>query len=308
MRNLNEPDTAEFAGRASSMDGDRPPPFSSLVRVDLAGLSHPGKVRTNNEDHFFIGRFGRFFEPLQSNLPPDEMPERSEEVGYGMVVADGMGGHRAGEVASRLAIVTFINRALHTPDWILRLDDEMFAKEVQFRATERLGQVKEILAEKAQADPRLHGFGTTITLAVSLGRDLMVVHVGDSPVYLFRREKLHRLTRDHTLAQALADRGLIAQREVAVHRLRHVLTRVLGDQEREVEPDVQQFLLEEGDCLLLCTDGLSEMLKDEAIAGILGAGRSAEETCQQLVAAALEAGGKDNVSVVVARYQFPAAS
>src|SRR5262245_24028772 len=109
-------DTAEFAV-PQHKGRDRPEPFSSLVRVELGGSSHPGKVRPNNEDHFLVSRFGRFLETVQTNLPAGTLPPRSEESGYGMVVADGVGGGAAGEEASRLAITSLVNLVLHTPDW-----------------------------------------------------------------------------------------------------------------------------------------------------------------------------------------------
>jgi protein phosphatase len=284
---------------------DRPQLLAAPVRVDVGGLSHRGKVRPNNEDHFFVARFGRFLERLFTNLPDEFMPQRYEETGYGAVVADGIGGSASGEVASRLAISTFINLVLGTPDWILRLDDNLLQEEVKRRMAERFGQVGAAMAERAQTQPGLWGFGTTMTLAVSLGKDLFVTHIGDSRAYLLRRQRLHQLTRDHTLAQALVDRGVIGPQEAGKHRLRHVLTKSLGANNEPVEPDVQEVVLEDGDCLLLCTDGLFEMVKEGRIAEVLSTSAAAESACQRLVEDALEGGGKDNVTVVVARYGLP---
>jgi protein phosphatase len=301
----NQTDTAEWAHPASAETRDQPPPFSSQVRVDLAGQTHRGKVRPNNEDHYLMVRFGRYLEPLGTNLPEGEIPKRSEETGYAMVVADGIGGSAAGEHASRLAISTLVNLALNTPDWILRLDEDSFYQEALRRAEERVRQINATLAAQAQVQPALRGFGTTLTAAWSLGIDLVVSHVGDSRAYLLRRGQLHKLTADHTLAQALADIGQIAPQEIATHRMRHVLTRSLGMEDQAVHPDVHRFLLEDRDCLLLCTDGLTEMVEDARIAEILGSGETAAQRCQQLVDEALQEGGKDNVTVIVARYQLP---
>jgi protein phosphatase len=109
------------------------------------------------------------------------------------------------------------------------------------------------------------------------------------------------------MAQVLADHGELAQEEVATHRLRHVLTKSLGDRVDDVEPDVQQIVLNGGDHLLLCSDGLTDMVSDEAIAAILDQGETSEKTCHLLVDAALAAGGKDNVTVIVARYETSSA-
>src|SRR5207253_712531 len=114
-----------------------------------------------------VARFGRFLERLATSLPPEEMPGRFEETGYGVVVADGIGGGPGGEVASRLAISTMLNLVLGTPDWILRLDESWSPEEVKRRALERFGQIGAVLAEKALAEPHLFGFGTTMTLAMS---------------------------------------------------------------------------------------------------------------------------------------------
>ena len=105
---------------------DAPPfrPFSSLVRIDVSALSHPGRVRTNNEDHFFVTKATRWLETILASLPAGDVPERADEINYVMVVADGMGGHAAGEVASRLAISALVGLALQMPDWIFRVDEE----------------------------------------------------------------------------------------------------------------------------------------------------------------------------------------
>jgi protein phosphatase len=297
-------DTVEMESLGHPAGWDRPKLLSAQTRVDVAGLSHPGRERPNNEDHFLVARFGRFLERLITNIPEEDMPRRFEETGYAIVVADGIGGNAAGEVASKTAILTLVNLVLGTPDWILRLDDGSFFQEAKRRSTERFGQISTVLAEQALNDPALHGFGTTLTLALSLGRDLFITHIGDSRAYLLREQTLFRLTHDHTLAQALANQGTLAQEEVASHRLRHVLTRSLGHG-GQGEPDVQEIVLEDGDCLLLCTDGLNEMVEETKIGQILQAGPTAEIACRSLIEEALAGGGKDNVTVVVVRYSFP---
>ncbi len=147
--------------------------------------------------------------------------------------------------------------------------------------------------------------GTTMTIACSVGKDLFIAHVGDSCAYRFRHGELSQLTRDHTLAQAQADRGQIRQEEVATNRQRHVLTQTLGGSTADVDPEVQHLQLADGDCLLLCSDGLTEKVKEYQIAQFLVSGDNAERSCRRLVDLALERGGKDNVTVVVARYRFP---
>jgi protein phosphatase len=271
--------------------------------VDLAGYSHPGKVRPNNEDNFLVIRFGRFLETLLSSLPAGQVPDRFADTGYGMLVADGMGGMAAGEVASRKAITAFVNQVLATPDWVLG-GGEPEAAEVIDRAARRFRDVNEAVVGEARARPGLSGMGTTLTLACSLGADLLIAHVGDSPAYLYRGGGLHRLTRDHTLAQELADRGAAGPLGVPA-RFHHVLTQAIGIPGAGGEPDVRRVRLEDGDRLLLCTDGLTKMVDEAAIAAELRREGPADAACRALIELALEAGGRDNVTAVLAGYRIP---
>ena len=282
----------------------RPDGASSLVEVDLAGLSHVGRVRSNNEDHYFIARFDRSMRTLATNLSAADVPPRSSETAYGLLVADGVGGAAAGEVASRTAIAELVGLALETPDWIMRLDKPL-AAEVLKRMERRFQKIHDVLVERTQSNPALRGMGTTLTLACSLGTDLLTTHVGDSRAYLFRQGALERLTRDQTLAQSLADAGAIRQDEVAEHPTRHVLTGAIATRGAFVQVELRHVELSDGDQVLLCTDGLTEMVKEEAIARALSASRSADEGCRRLVDLALEAGGKDNVTVALGRYRIP---
>jgi protein phosphatase len=284
--------------------GAPPRPFSSKLRVDASGLSHAGSVRPNNEDHFLVARMGRSMHTLMSNLPDDDVPARFDESGYVMMVADGMGGAAGGEVASRMAISTLVNIVLDVPDWIMKLDDEN-ARQLMGRAVRYYRKVDSALAARAQAEPELAGMGTTMTVGYSIGTDLFIAHVGDSRVYVFRDKTLQQLTRDHTHVQVMLEAGLIKREDVATHRLRNVLTNALGAGDRDVDVDFHRLGLADGDRLLLCTDGLTEMVPDEQITSILDQGKRPDETCRDLVDRALERGGRDNVTVVVADCSIP---
>ncbi len=185
---------------------------SARVQVDLAAQSHQGLVRSANEDHYLVIRFGRTLETLRTSVPPDQVPAWAEEVGYGLLVADGLGGAAAGETASRLAISTLIGLILHTPDWILS-DDARDTERVIERLAERYRRIHEALLDQGLGDPNLAGMGTTMTLATSLGASVVIGHVGDSRVYLLRDGKLHQLTRDHTWVQTLVDLGRSPRRK-----------------------------------------------------------------------------------------------
>jgi PPM family protein phosphatase len=295
-------DTGDFPVQSGGTAPARP--FSSLVRVEAAALSDRGKVRAANEDHYLVARLGRYLDVLLTSLPEGEAPGRAEETGYGFVVADGIGGAEGGELASRLAISTLVNLVLQVPDWILRMDD-IRAQESMKRVTRHYRKIDAEIARRAREDRTLSGMGTTMTLAYSLGADLFVVQVGDSRAYLHRKGELQRLTRDHTLVQTLLDLGQITPAGAASHPLRHILTQALGGHGQDLKAEVQRLQLADGDCLLLCTDGLTEMVTDDLIASVLQRKGGAEEDCRTLVELALQHGGRDNVTVIVARYRFP---
>jgi protein phosphatase len=294
-------DTAEYRLQPSSPTT----PVAPAVRaqVEFGALSHPGNVRPSNEDYYLVVRVGRALQTLLTNLPPGDLPDRSEEEGYGLLVADGMGGHAAGEVAARLAVNALVNLVLDQPDWIL-LTGERENERVLRRMARRYREVDELLRQEAEKDPNLWGMGTTLTVACILGGTLFVGNLGDSRAYLYRGADLYRLTRDHTLAQLLADTGSIRPDEVATHRFRHVLTRSLGTGEGLAQADVQQVPLRDGDQVLLCTDGLTDRVDDAAIAAALQRAGTASDACQALVELALARGGRDNVTVVLARCRF----
>jgi protein phosphatase len=272
--------------------------------VDLGALSDPGKVRPQNEDHFLVARFDRNMQTLLTNLPLGFVPEHCGETAYAMLVADGMGGEAAGEVASRTAVSILVDLVLRSPDWFLRSGDRFFQK-VRPRMERRFQQVQEDLVQLAWDDPALEGMGTTMTLACSWGADLFLIHVGDSRAYLFQHDQLHRLTCDHTVAQAYANAGAIRPEEVATHPLRHVLTKVLGGRGGPLQLDYRELRLADGDQVLLCTDGLTDLVPDAAIREVLRTAETAADACRVLVDLALESGGKDNVTVVLGRYHIP---
>jgi protein phosphatase len=267
--------------------------------VDIGAATHQGCVRENNEDAFLVARACRTLETLQTNLPTGTIPVWAAERSYGFLVADGMGGHAAGEVASRLALKAVIEHVLATADWIMR-DPAGHAGTIEERIAERFAAADAAVHEHAGQHPRLSGMGTTLTMAMSMGNRLFFGHVGDSRAYLLRDGRLQQLTRDHSLVQALLDTGAVSPEEAGVHHMRNVLLRSLGG--GKVTADVQQLLLENGDQLMLCTDGLTEMVLEPAITDILKTAGEAQAACDQLVAAALDIGAKDNVTVVLARY------
>jgi protein phosphatase len=278
---------------------------SALVQVDLAAQSHQGFVRDNNEDHYLVVKINRSLETVLTNMAEGSLPKHFSETGYGMVVADGMGGMAAGEVASRVALLTLVELVAQTPDWIMKMNQEENAPIVMRRMTRRFRQIDDELRELGETTRSFHGMGTTLTAAVTLGTDIFLGHIGDSRAYLLRGQKLHQLTKDHTLAQALIDAGISGPDDTSTRAMRHVLTAALGSTGERTDPQVQRLHLSDGDQLLLCTDGLSEMVADDSIASILKDADSSEAACQGLINLALAGGGIDNITVVLARYRFP---
>ena len=278
---------------------------SALVQVDLAAQSHQGLVRDRNEDHYLVVRMSRSLETILTNMSDGDLPRCSDETVYGMVVADGIGGMAAGEVASSVALLKLMEMVAQTPDWMMKMNQRENSAIVMRRMVHRFQQIDDELREQGELNPSLHGMGTTLTVAATLGTRVFLGHIGDSRAYLLRGMKLHQLTKDHTLAQALIDGGIAEANSSATRAMRHVLTAALGSTGERTDPDVQQLHLSEGDQLLLCTDGLSEMVSDETICTVLTEANSSASACQSLTDLALAAGGKDNVTVVLARYRFP---
>jgi protein phosphatase len=304
LSDKSDADTVEFLLAKALSQPLGPNTGSSRVQVDIAAQTHQGLVRSANEDHYLVMRLRRTLDTLLTTLPSDQVAARAEEVGYGLLVADGMGGAAAGEMASRLALSTLVGLILHTPDWILSDEEQDIDRLIQ-RLADHYRRIHEALIDEGLGDPSLAGMGTTMTLVGSLGASVVIGHIGDSRAYLFRGGKLHQLTRDHTLVQTLVDLAQLSAAEAARHPMRHVLIRSLGGRKHNVEGDFQRAMLADGDQLLLCTDGLTNMVDDAAIASLLGGAATSKAACQALVAAALDKGGRDNVTVALARYRFP---
>src|SRR5262245_53837423 len=226
---------AEFSYPGASRDLKLENPPSSVVEVDLAARSHVGNIRPNNEDHYLTVRVDRSLQVVRSNLPEGALPTNFDETAYGMVVADGMGGMPAGELASSMALRVLVDLVAKTPDWIMRMNRRKAAV-VKRRLTQRFRQIDSALREHAERDPRLAGMGTTMIVACSLGADLFLSHIGDSRAYLLRGDEVHQLTRDHTLAQAMIEAGVATADDETVRGMRRVLTAALGSTAQPSDP------------------------------------------------------------------------
>ena len=260
------------------------------VDTETVGYSSPqinvgyglsvGKQRTHNEDAFFT--LTTMFSFNDTQLP------------FGLyVVADGMGGHKNGEIASELAIRTIVGYILteiYTPMMSLNPQpSELSFKEIFHSGIEKANT--EILKKS-------YGGGTTVTAVLIVGEQMTIAHVGDSRVYSVDKEgNLEALTRDHSLVRRLQELGQITPEEAAVHPQRNVLYRALGQGE-PFEPEVISTSRPDGGSLLVCSDGLWSIVTQEVISGIIKSGKSPQQICDKLIDAANDTGGPDNISAI----------
>jgi protein phosphatase len=228
-----------------------------------------------------------------------------EQHGHLFLVADGMGGHRAGEQASALAITLIEQFALNTFRWFMPLtafDDDDVVTDFQEAVKQSYATIVEAATNRAE----LQGMGTTLTLAYHYGTELLVIHVGDSRAYLFRDATLRQLTHDHTVVAEMVRRGELDTAEARRHRLRHVITNVVGGPQAGVHADAHSVELRVDDELLLCSDGLTEMLSHADITQVLRGEPHPEVACPRLISLANERGGLDNITAILARFSASA--
>jgi PPM family protein phosphatase len=278
-------------------------PASALVRADFAARSHHGRAFQHNDDHYLVVRFGRHEETLFTSLPSRDVVPRFDEYGYASVVSDGIGRDGAGAVAARLAISTLAALALRFGQWQMRVDPDT-ASEIMERSRWYFQLTHEAVMRWSRAHLEAGRMGAAMTATYSAGNDLFVAHVGHSRCYLFRDGLLTQLTRDQTLRERLAS----APQPVPVGRLddlQHILTHSIGADASEPGVTVEQFRLKDDDCLLLCSNGLTDMVSNDDIANVLASRRALHEQCELLVDSALLNGGSDNVTVVLANYHIP---
>jgi serine/threonine protein phosphatase PrpC len=266
--------------------------------IDSYGLTHPGLVRRDNQDHFLIGRLRGRLEIRVSSLPDaDRLPIEEERVGSFMMVADGVGGGLKGEKASRIALEEVTQLISEAARCYYRGTD---GDEDFMHALERAArQVHETVIEHAAADPDAEGMATTLTLFIGVWPRIYLLQVGDSRYYLYRDGALNQISHDQTLAQALVDQGIMSPSLSANSPLSNVLVSSIGG--AQTAPVVTRLRNEWGDIHLLCTDGLTRHVSDERIAERLASMKSARQVCEDLLQDALDGGGTDNITILVGR-------
>jgi protein phosphatase len=287
--------TAEFP-RVDDLLNRHFGPSPPRVQVQFGALTHPGLVRTNNEDHYVVLERRRSRSVLLTNLP-EGLLSATDDTAYILGVADGMGGAAFGELASMTALRSGWDQAASAIKWTWIINDREI-EDLKERVDIVFRRMHQDLLERARANPACAGMGTTLTAAYTVGPEAFICHVGDSRAYLYHEGSLARLTTDHTLAQQCLILGLPVLRRSWFHKL----TNVLGGRDQEIHVEFHHVRLADGDRLLLCTDGLSDMMRDEEITDLLGRHAHLQEAAQALVDLALQRGGKDNVTVVLAQY------
>ena len=259
--------------------------MKNFVKPLVSEKTDQGKIRESNEDRCLV------IEDNSQGHPTDTM-------GILLAVADGMGGHLAGETASRMAceILETIYYEHEEPP------SELLPSEILHQRLESaIHQANTAIYDHAELNPEYSGMGTTLTAVVLLPEVALIAHVGDSRIYRLRNHFFEQLSEDHTEVQALIDMGRLRPEKAATHPRRNILTQSVG-----VEPQIEEVFkkkteIKTGDVLLLCSDGLYDMVSDEQIRQILMENKTPHEACDQLIAEALAAGGRDNVTVVVAK-------
>lgn len=289
----------EIASKETRLTPEKPAPLMARA----FGISDKGKVRTANEDQFLIAELSKAMRIWQTSLPEPKL-QHGEERAHVFLVADGMGGHQAGERASELVVLAIEQFMLNTFRWFFEADSAG-AQRVLVQFQSALRQADAQIVEESKADPALSGMGTTVTMAFHLGRQVCIVHVGDSRAYLHRDGALHQLTEDHTLLTQMRRNGTLRPDQVLPQRFRHIITNVVGGNEAGVKVEASAFEVQPGDRLLLCSDGLTEALTDEEITRILNAEPASEAAATLLLGTANAGPAADNITAVVVRFDLP---
>ena len=255
--------------------------------LEIAGRTDAGQVREQNEDS--IG----------------------EEAELGAIIlADGMGGYHGGEVASAIAVNTVLNYLHeHISDFPPgQIDKKSGHSKEGLHAREAITQANTSIVKAAETQPQYRGMGTTVVMGIFYDNKITAAHVGDSRMYRFRDDGLEQLTVDHTLLQELVDRGFYTEQEARESLNKNLVTRALGI-DKEVVVDISETDVQPGDIYLLCSDGLNDMITDEEILATMSTfGDNLQDIADNLIKLANEHGGRDNVSVVLAKpvRPFPA--
>jgi serine/threonine protein phosphatase PrpC len=268
----------------------------TIAETDAFGLTHIGLVRRTNADHFLVASFHRTLHVHGTTLSDGIGPEETESRGLLLLVADGVGGRAAAAEGSARAVAAVSQHLLHATELCSQMAVANEHDAINGLREAVTGAHRALLAA---TDDEGAASASTLTMFASFWPRAFVVHVGDSRAYRYRDGVLERLTTDQTFAQMMVESGALTPAGAEASHLKHVLWSALGSQ--EVVPEVLVTDVTRRGVILLCTDGLTAHVSDDEIKTHLAACQSAEETCHALVNLALARGGRDNVTVVIAR-------
>lgn len=274
------------------------PPKPRDDELDVHGLTHPGLVRPTNEDHFLLGSLHQQLSVLATSLgEPERLPMSGERLAFLAMVADGVGGGRKGEEASRTALEEITSYLADSTRAFYRADAqrEDFGQILEEAAARVHARVQELAA----TDPARRGMATTLTLYLGVWPWIYLLQVGDSRYYLYRNGELNQVTRDQTMAQDLVDQGVMQRTDAFSSRWANVLSSSIGG--KQTAPVVTRLRQERGTVHLMCSDGLTKHVPDDRIAERLRTMTSARQVCEALLQDALDGGGSDNITIIVGR-------
>ncbi len=266
------------------------------------GITDVGRKRQTNQDQFLIAQLNKSMLVKSTSLQLHRHSRLfGNEQGQLLLVADGMGGHAAGEKASSLAVDYLIRRLLNSVHWFLQIEHDCEDDFVD-ALKELLQDAHARILKEAAKHHEHHGMGTTLTMAHLVWPRMYVVHAGDSRCYLVRNGEAEQLTTDHTLARQLVEAGGLKPEDEAKSRWSNVLWNVLGgNADAEIVAEVRTANLQEGDTIVLCSDGLHRYLDQEMIARVVAQETDPKSICKRMVELANEAGGEDNITVIVSK-------
>ena len=268
------------------------------AEVDVFGLTHPGKVRPSNADHFLIASFYRAMKVHASSIDASNFHLLSTYTrGFLFLVADGVGAFSQAAEGSATAVQAVSEHILEMSEVSLQSDPTR-EQEVVARVKSFVEKAHELLRGDTRAE-KPGSNATTFTMALGIWPRWIVAHVGDSRMYAFRNGELRQLTTDQTMAQAMIEAGAMSKEAAEQSHWKHVLTSALGSP--QIEPEITVLDIERGGIVMLCTDGLTRHVSDAEIKERLGQGGTAESICRDLVDQALARGGVDNVTVLVSK-------
>ena len=266
--------------------------------IDVFGLSHAGKVRAQNQDHFLLATIHKRVQVVQTNLTEQQrLPMEDERLAFIAMVADGVGGAEGGEEASATALEVAMQYMARSSDCYYQADgaDEQFIHALQDAAMQSHQAVIDRAREVAEGRP----MATTLTLFMGVWPVYYLLQVGDSRYYVFRDGALTQITRDQTIAQDLLDQGIFTRAMAARSQYSNVLSSAIGGD--SALPVVTRMRSDWKSIHLLCTDGLTKHVPDDTIRERLSSMTSSRQVCEQLLDDALEGGGTDNISIIVGR-------